>query len=189
MRTHPNWENKPVPDPSAAAPAPSAITPASNITSVTLLLDNMTRVLSVDKAANQMRVQAGMLITQLLKEATAAGMSVPLGTVPAFGDLTLGGVLVTGAHGTGHQATSSLVSIKQRQQQEQLGMAAEEVAAACGSNCDSNQQQQLWGLAAPQRRGSVLVDWQLQLRQHSSAADIYNCALCCVLCRVTLLLS
>jgi FAD/FMN-containing dehydrogenase len=70
----------------------------------------MNKVLAVDHAAKQMRVQAGMLITQLLREATAAGMSVPLGSVPAFGDLTLGGVLVTGAHGTGHQATSSLVS-------------------------------------------------------------------------------
>lgn len=94
-----------------AAPAPSAaITPASNVTSVTLLLQNMSKVLAVDKAGYRMRVQAGMLVTQLLKEATAAGMSVPLGAVPAFGDLSLGGVLATGAHGTGLGATSSLVS-------------------------------------------------------------------------------
>jgi FAD/FMN-containing dehydrogenase len=79
------------------------------MTSVTLLLEKMTNVLSVDPVNKQMRVQTGMLITQLLKEATAVGMSVPLGSVPAFGDLTLGGVLVTGAHGTGHQAISSLV--------------------------------------------------------------------------------
>lgn len=110
LRTHPNWENKPVPDPLSAAAAPSsAVSPASNVTSVSFLLDSMNKVLAVDPAAKQMRVQAGMLITQLLKEATAAGMSVPLGSVPAFGDLTLGGVLVTGAHGTGHKATSSLV--------------------------------------------------------------------------------
>lgn len=121
MRTHPNWDNKPVPDPSAAAPTPLAISPASNVTTVTLLQDNMNKLLSVDKAAYQMRVQTGMLVTQLLKEATAAGMSVPLGSVPAFGDLTLGGVLVTGAHGTGHLTTSSLVS----GQQEQLQLAGQ----------------------------------------------------------------
>lgn len=63
----------------------------------------------MDKAAFQMRVQAGMLVTALLQEASAQGMSVPLGSVPAFGDLTLGGVLVTGAHGTGHLTTSCLV--------------------------------------------------------------------------------
>lgn len=117
MRTHPNWDNKPVPDPSAAAPTPLAISPASNVTTVTLLQDNMNKLLSVDKAAYQMRVQTGMLVTQLLKEATASGMSVPLGSVPAFGDLTLGGVLVTGAHGTGHLTTSSLVSWQQEQRQ------------------------------------------------------------------------
>lgn len=81
-----------------------------DVTSVSLLLDNMTQVLSVDHDSNQMRVQTGMFITQLLQEAGKANMSCPLGSVPAFGDLTLGGVLATGAHGSGHLATSSLVS-------------------------------------------------------------------------------
>lgn len=119
VRTHPGWDNTPVPIILKAAagggaslplsPLSSAVSPASNVTSVTLLLDSMNKVLSVDKAANQMRVQAGMLVTHLLEEATAQGLSVPLGAVPAFGDLTLGGVLVTGAHGSGHLSTSCLV--------------------------------------------------------------------------------
>jgi FAD/FMN-containing dehydrogenase len=92
------------------AAAPAAISPTSNVTTVSLLLDHMSGVLAVDASKQQMRVQAGMLITKLLQEAAAAGLSVPLGSIPAFGDLTLGGVLVTGAHGTGHRATSQLVS-------------------------------------------------------------------------------
>lgn len=97
-------------DAAAAAQQPPAVSPASNVTSVTLLLDNMNRVLGVDKNKLQMRVQAGLFVTQLLAEAGASGMSVPLGSVPAFGDLTLGGVLATGGHGTGHLTTSCLVS-------------------------------------------------------------------------------
>lgn len=81
----------------------------TNYTTVTLLLDNMTNVLTVDPDSNRIRVQAGMMVTRLLKEAAKVNMSVPLGSVPAFGDLTLGGVLVTGAHGSGHLATSTLV--------------------------------------------------------------------------------
>lgn len=81
-----------------------------NLTTVSLLLDNMTRVLAIDHKKYQIRVQAGMFATQLLAEAAKANMSCPLGAIPAFGDLTLGGVLVTGAHGSGHKTTSSVVS-------------------------------------------------------------------------------
>lgn len=70
----------------------------------------MTRVLAIDHKKYQIRVQAGMFATQLLAEAAKANMSCPLGSIPAFGDLTLGGVLVTGAHGSGHKTTSSVVS-------------------------------------------------------------------------------
>lgn len=98
-----------MPIPGTTAAPSAAVSPASNVTTVTFLQDSMNKVLSVDKAAFQMRVQAGMLVTALLQEASAQGMSVPLGSVPAFGDLTLGGVLVTGAHGTGHLTTSCLV--------------------------------------------------------------------------------
>eukprot|EP00882_Tetradesmus_deserticola_P020185 GHRQ01021760.1.p1 GENE.GHRQ01021760.1~~GHRQ01021760.1.p1 ORF type:complete len:218 (+),score=41.92 GHRQ01021760.1:906-1559(+) len=88
--------------------ATSAQTPAS-IRTVTLLLDNMKSVLKVNAEKHRIRVQPGMMITQLLQEVAKANMSLPFGSVPAFGDLTLGGVLVTGAHGTGHLATGSLV--------------------------------------------------------------------------------
>jgi hypothetical protein len=84
----------------------------TNITTVTLLLDKMTDVLKVNTDKHRIRVQSGMMITKLLQEVAKANMSLPLGSVPAFGDLTLGGVLVTGAHGSGHLATSSLVSCR-----------------------------------------------------------------------------
>jgi FAD/FMN-containing dehydrogenase len=76
---------------------------------VTLLLDNMTNVLLVDKEKRLVRAQAGMFISKLLKVAGDNEMSVPLGSIPQFGDLTLGGVLLTGAHGSGLNKTSSLV--------------------------------------------------------------------------------
>lgn len=83
---------------------------SSSTATVTLLLHNMNKLLAVDLDKHQVRVQAGMLVTQLLEEASRLNMSVPLGAVPAFGDLTLGGVLATGAHGTGYRGTSTLVS-------------------------------------------------------------------------------
>ncbi|KAF8062634.1 GULLO2 [Scenedesmus sp. PABB004] len=102
--------------PSGAGAAPLLATlhaplPPDNVTSVTLLQDGMRRVLAVDHEAHTVRAQAGMLVSQLLREAEALNMSLPLGSVPAFGDLTLGGVLVTGAHGSGHKAISSLGDI------------------------------------------------------------------------------
>ncbi|GBF95589.1 FAD FMN-containing dehydrogenase [Raphidocelis subcapitata] len=79
--------------------------------SVGVLLGGMDRVLSTDPAIHTMRVQAGMTVRQLLEAATAAGMSVPLGTVPAFADLMLGGVLLTGAHGSNYKGKSNLGDI------------------------------------------------------------------------------
>lgn len=69
----------------------------------------MDKVLSVDQKARRLRVQAGMTIKQLLEAATKHGMGVPLGSVPAFADLTLGGVLLTGAHGSNFKGRHSLV--------------------------------------------------------------------------------
>jgi hypothetical protein len=77
--------------------------------SVGVLLGGMDRVLWADPATHTLRVQAGMTVRQLLEAATAANMSVPLGTVPAFADLMLGGVLLTGAHGSNYRGKSNLV--------------------------------------------------------------------------------
>jgi FAD/FMN-containing dehydrogenase len=77
--------------------------------SVGVLLGGMDKVLSSDPVRHRMRVQAGMTVKQLLEAATEAGMSVPLGVVPAFADLMLGGVLLTGAHGTNFGGASNLV--------------------------------------------------------------------------------
>ncbi|KAF8060339.1 GULLO1 [Scenedesmus sp. PABB004] len=76
--------------------------------SAALLTTRLNRVLAVDKARLTMRVGAGMRYTELLKAATAAGMSVQLGTPPAYAGLTLGGVLATTAHGSGDRTTSGV---------------------------------------------------------------------------------
>ncbi|KAF6262091.1 hypothetical protein COO60DRAFT_690109 [Scenedesmus sp. NREL 46B-D3] len=99
------------PDSHPLLPTSDSTQSPANTTTVTLLLDNMTSVLKVNAQKHRIRVQSGMMITQLLQEVAKANMSLPLGAVPAFGDLTLGGVLVTGAHGSGHLATGSLGDI------------------------------------------------------------------------------
>jgi len=81
--------------------------------SIGVLLGGMNKVLSVDKERHLMRVQSGMTIKQLLDEATARGMSVPLGSVTAFADLMVGGVLLTGAHGSNYRGKSNLGDLLQ----------------------------------------------------------------------------
>ncbi len=77
--------------------------------SVGVLLNGMNRLLAVDPENHRLTVQAGMTVKQLLEVATANGMSVPLGAVPAFADLMVGGVLLTGAHGSNYGGRSNLV--------------------------------------------------------------------------------
>jgi hypothetical protein len=38
-------------------------------------------------------------------------MTVPLGTMPGYSDLTIGGLVATGAHGFGGQGNSNVVSV------------------------------------------------------------------------------
>jgi hypothetical protein len=75
---------------------------------VNVLHDKLNRVLAVDKAANTMRVGAGMDLNELTAEATKAGMSVRVGALPYYAGLTLGGVLMTSAHGSGDRTWSKL---------------------------------------------------------------------------------
>jgi hypothetical protein len=92
--------------PGAAAASPFG-RPADR--TVGVLLGGMNRVVSADRSKNQITVQAGMKVKQLFDEATALGMSVPLGTPPAFSDLMIGGVMLTGAHGSNFGGKSCLV--------------------------------------------------------------------------------
>ncbi|KAI8475771.1 MAG: hypothetical protein J3K34DRAFT_517181 [Monoraphidium minutum] len=87
----------------AAAPPPSGEPAAGprGVLAVNIVQSNMARVLAVDKPKLQMRVQPGIHLWALTQEAHAAGMTVPLGSIPVFGSLTLGGVIAAGAHGSG----------------------------------------------------------------------------------------
>jgi FAD/FMN-containing dehydrogenase len=78
-----------------------------------VLMDKLNKVVSVDPAKSQLKVQAGMDMRGLLDAATAAKMSVPLIALPDYLGLSVGGVIATGATGTGQgTGTSCLVSAR-----------------------------------------------------------------------------
>lgn len=77
-------------------------------TSVTLLLHLMNGVLAVDRASFRMTVGAGITLQALADAAQANSMSIPAGVLPAYGNLSLGGVISTSAHGSG-LGTASIV--------------------------------------------------------------------------------
>jgi FAD/FMN-containing dehydrogenase len=54
-------------------------------------------------------VQAGITLTELKAYANSQQLTLPLGTIPAYGDLTVGGILATGAHRAGPKGASSMV--------------------------------------------------------------------------------
>jgi hypothetical protein len=77
---------------------------------VSLLTDALDAVLEVLPAPKlQMRVQAGMTVGQLLAAASAVNMSLPLGALPSFAGLTLGGALAAAAHGSGPVTLADMV--------------------------------------------------------------------------------
>jgi hypothetical protein len=72
-------------------------------------VDRLNSVLAVDRARNLVTVQAGQRIDRFLKWAEANGFSMERGAPTTYGELTIGGVLATGAHGTGRNVTSNMV--------------------------------------------------------------------------------
>lgn len=89
----------------AAAPTTSAAAPST----VAVLIDDLTEVLSVDRSTYQITVQAGLRIDQLLKWADANQMSIDRGAISSYAELSIAGVLATGGHGTGHNVTCNFV--------------------------------------------------------------------------------
>lgn len=65
----------------------------------------------VGRKAASVTVQAGMTLTELLDYATRQSLTVPLGAVPNYKDLTIGGMLATRAHGLGPAGSSAVVSL------------------------------------------------------------------------------
>jgi FAD/FMN-containing dehydrogenase len=76
--------------------------------SVGVLQDKMNKTVAHDPAKHTMTIQAGMKLREFAAEATRLGMSVQVGSLPAYAGLTVGGVLSTSGHGSGDQATSNL---------------------------------------------------------------------------------
>ncbi|KAL3685133.1 hypothetical protein R1sor_003155 [Riccia sorocarpa] len=79
--------------------------------SVTILLHLMNRVVAVDHGRHRLTVEAGMTMQNLADAAVSNGMSVPVGVLPVYGNLTVGGVISTSAHGTGAGVDSTLGDI------------------------------------------------------------------------------
>lgn len=84
---------------------------SASVTTVGILMEKMNGLLFANSSSYQLHVQAGMTGGELMDVATSQNMSVPWGSVPAFAGLTLGGVLATGAHGSGTGPPSALVSV------------------------------------------------------------------------------
>jgi L-gulonolactone oxidase len=84
------------------------------LTSVTVLLHLMNRVVAVDNDHHQMTVEAGMTLRELTLAAEANHMSVPAGTLSIYGNLTIGGSIMTSAHGTAYRTATSLGDLVQK---------------------------------------------------------------------------
>ncbi|CAM6091277.1 unnamed protein product [Calypogeia fissa] len=79
--------------------------------SVTLLMHRMNHFVMADHAGNRITVEAGMTLQNLADAAVGHGMSVPVGVMPVYGNLTVSGVLAVSAHGTGAGVDSSLADL------------------------------------------------------------------------------
>lgn len=64
----------------------------------------------LDREGTFVTVQAGMTMSDLIAYANSQQLTIPLGTVPAYTDLTVGGLLSTGGHGNGPKGANAVVS-------------------------------------------------------------------------------
>lgn len=76
------------------------------------MLEKMNKVLAVDQAKKQIKVQAQMTLKGLYDAADANNLSTPRSALPWWQGLTLGGVFATSSHGTGNNVTHMIVSIR-----------------------------------------------------------------------------
>jgi FAD/FMN-containing dehydrogenase len=68
----------------------------------------MNYTISTDPEKFIMRIGAGMKLREFTAEATRVGMSVQVGSLPAYAGLTMAGVMSTSGHGSGDNATSNI---------------------------------------------------------------------------------
>ncbi|WIA41247.1 hypothetical protein OEZ86_004858 [Tetradesmus obliquus] len=79
-----------------------------NVISVAVLHERLNTTLSADPEKFTMRIGAGMKLREFTAEATRNGMSVQIGSLPAYAGLTMAGVMSTSGHGSGDNATSNI---------------------------------------------------------------------------------
>lgn len=84
--------------------------PESNgtVISVGILQDKLNKTVAHDPKKFTMTIQGGMKLREFTAEATRLGMSVQVGSLPAYAGLTMVGVMSTSGHGTGDNATSNI---------------------------------------------------------------------------------
>lgn len=80
----------------------------SRATSFTVLLHLMNRVVAVDVERYRLTVEAGMTLLELVNAAEAHDMSVPAGALSLYSNLTVGGIVMASAHGSGFRVAGSL---------------------------------------------------------------------------------
>jgi FAD/FMN-containing dehydrogenase len=79
-----------------------------NIITVGVIQERMNYTISADPVKFTMRIGAGMKLREFTAEATRNGMSVQVGSLPAYAGLTMAGVMSTSGHGSGDNATSNI---------------------------------------------------------------------------------
>ena len=76
--------------------------------SITMLLHRLNNVIKVDANRHMLTVGAGMTLFNLLDAAELHNMSIRAGALPIYGNLTVSGVILASAHGSGLGTISSL---------------------------------------------------------------------------------
>jgi L-gulonolactone oxidase len=76
--------------------------------SITVLLHRLNSVIQVDANRHTLTVGAGMTLFDLLDAAEVHNMSIRAGALPIYGNLTVSGVILASAHGSGLGTISSL---------------------------------------------------------------------------------
>jgi L-gulonolactone oxidase len=79
-----------------------------DVVAVTMLLHLLNRVVDVDEERRRVTVEAGMTLLELAHAAEANAMAVPAGAFSMYANLTVGGVVMASAHGSGLGSVSSL---------------------------------------------------------------------------------
>lgn len=130
-----------------------------------VLLNKMNKVLAVDRANLQMRVEGQITLKDFYAAATAAGLSIPRESLPWWQGLTLAGVMSTTSHGSGFNRTSMIVS-------PAGGMGAQHFLA---QRAAARRQGRRPGLGKAGQPGTDLPGLSQSIRQHGLSCHDQGC--------------